>query len=114
MRLVPVLLLLLLAVAAAGCSWFQAKIPPPSSKEVADSELVARVSFAIKEAGIPDYQEIRIDADGGNVTLRGPPRSGEVNQKAVHAASEVKGVKRVRFVLDAPGSPPSGQPSERT
>jgi BON domain-containing protein len=112
MRYFPALLFL--ALAAAGCALFPAKIPPPSSKEVADSDLVARVSFALKEAGIPDYQEIRIDADGDTVTLRGPARSSKVIADAEGVARKVKGVKRVQALLDSRGSPPSGIPSERT
>lgn len=81
-------------------------IPPPSTREVRDAELVAAVSLAFRDAGIDSADAIQIEADEGVVTLRGPVATRAIGERLVRVAYSVHGVD---VVLTSFATVPSAQ-----
>jgi osmotically-inducible protein OsmY len=71
------------------------RAPPPSTPEVADSVLVARVNHALRAADIAGYATLRITATGGAITLEGSLASSSLVDLALRTASRVDGVANV-------------------
>ena len=69
--------------------------PKPSNARVADARLAADVAAAFEEADLAEYHRIRIEAEAGEVTLRGRLRSESSALRAPLLTAEVDGVRSV-------------------
>jgi len=99
--------LLVVAVALTSCS--SPPMPPPSSQAVVDAETVASVSRAFRDAGIPSYQDIKIEASAGTVMLCGPVAALANAEQIVRVAQAAPGVVTVVASFDEPQSAPASR-----
>ena len=76
--------------------------PAPSTREVADADLGARVALALYDAEVPGWSGVRVTARAGRVTLEGEVPDARARERAVAAAEAVAGVGAVDARLEVP------------